>query len=270
MKTSPLSFLTAALFLSAAALRAQVEYVDPAIGGQGVLLEPTRPTVSLPNSMVRVYPMRADQLDDQIQSFPLTIISHRSGELFWLMPGAGSPEAWDRPAAYDQEVETPYYYATRFDGSLIRTEFTPTARCGFFRFTFPSAKPVVLLANRLRGGRLDFGSNFVSGEERFHGMSAFFYGEFSAPVQVQSSRANQRLTVSAQAGQKTLGFRYGISFISAEQAKKNLREEIPAWDFEAIKGRARAGWNKALGADSSRRRHAGAEARFLHRPVSLF
>ena len=52
--------------------RAQVEYVDPSMGGQGFLLEPTRPTVSLPNSMVRVYPVRKDQLDDQIHSFPLT------------------------------------------------------------------------------------------------------------------------------------------------------------------------------------------------------
>src|ERR1700733_11123245 len=29
--------------------QAQVEYVDPSMGGQGVLLEPTKPTVSLPN-----------------------------------------------------------------------------------------------------------------------------------------------------------------------------------------------------------------------------
>jgi hypothetical protein len=57
----------------------QVEHVDPSMGGQGFMLEPTRPTVSLRNSMVRVYPVRKDQLDDQIQSFPLTIISHRSG-----------------------------------------------------------------------------------------------------------------------------------------------------------------------------------------------
>src|SRR5580698_4447785 len=63
---------------------AQIEYVDPTIGNVGILLEPTRPTVSLPNSMVRVYPVRKDGLDDQLQSFPLTIISHRLGELFWL------------------------------------------------------------------------------------------------------------------------------------------------------------------------------------------
>src|SRR3954464_8639668 len=81
---------------------AQVEYVDPTIGGQGFLLEPTRPTVHLPNSMVRVYPVRKDQLDDQIQSFPLTIISHRLGELFSIMPFDGKTAAisWNRPAAY--------------------------------------------------------------------------------------------------------------------------------------------------------------------------
>jgi len=247
MKTSPLSFIAATVFLSAATVRGQVEYVDPALGGQGFMLEPTRPTVSLPNSMVRVYPVRADQLDDQIHSFPLTIISHRLGELFWLMPSDGAPEAWERPAAYDQEVERPYYYATRFDGSLIRTEFTPTARCGYFRFTFPSAKPVVLLANWLRGELANEGSNGVSGVERFHGMQAFFYGEFSAPAQVQPSRGNQRLTVRAQEGEKVLGFRYGVSFISVAQAKRNLAEEIPAWNFEAIKGKARDRWNKTLG-----------------------
>ena len=49
---------------------AQVEYVDPNIGGVGYLLEPTRPTVSLPNSMLRFYPARWDVLDDQIQSSP--------------------------------------------------------------------------------------------------------------------------------------------------------------------------------------------------------
>jgi hypothetical protein len=73
---------------------AQVEYVDPTIGNVGILLVPTRPAVFLPNSMVRVYPMRADALDDRIESFPLTISSHRMDELFSIMPGES-----DKPAA---------------------------------------------------------------------------------------------------------------------------------------------------------------------------
>ena len=247
MKNTIAQFFSAGMLLIASLASAQVEYVDPSMGGQGFMLEPTRPTVSLPNSMVRVYPVRKDQLDDQIHSFPLTIVSHRLGELFWLMPGDGSPDAWNRPAAYDQEVETPYYYSTRFDASLIQTEFAPAAHCGYFRFTFPSNKPVVLLANRLEGSVSIGDNNSVSGVEKFNNMQAFFYGEFSAPVQVQASANNRRLTISAQAGQKVLEFRYGISFISTGQARKNLQAEILAWSFEKVKHAARERWNAVLG-----------------------
>jgi len=226
--------------------QAQVEWVDPTMGGQGFMLEPTRPTVSLPNSMVRVYPVRKDQLDDQIRSFPLTIISHRLGELFWMMPAA-SADTWDSPQAYDQETTTPYYFATRFDDSLIRTEFTPAARAGYFRFTFPSGKPVVLLANRYPGD-LAFSNNVLTGVERFNNMQAFVYGEFDLPMQGTVSGDDQkRLALTVANGNKTLQFRYGISFISIEQARKNLSKEIPNWNFEKLKQAAKDRWNAVLG-----------------------
>ena len=93
-------FLAAVTILTAPAW-AQVAYVDPTIGNVSILLVPTRPAVYLPNSMVRVYPIRSDALDDRIESFPLTISSHRALELFSIMPGNG------RAAAYDQEKTTP-------------------------------------------------------------------------------------------------------------------------------------------------------------------
>jgi predicted alpha-1,2-mannosidase len=257
VQTSRFWLVFMAALLNVATASAQVEFVDPSIGGQGFLLEPTRPTVSLPNSMVRVYPVRKDQLDDQIHSFPLTIISHRMGELFWLMPSDGVPDAWDRPIAYDQETETPYYYSARFQSSLIRSEFAPAARCGYFRFSFTSGKAVVLLANR-QGGELSGGpDNSVSGSENIVGqgrmspgtMHAFVYGEFSAPVKMQTRdiKNGKLLIVSPPDGATALEFRYGISFLSVEQAKKNLQEEIPDWNFESIKRRARDRWNEALG-----------------------
>jgi predicted alpha-1,2-mannosidase len=246
-----------ALVSCAATALAQVEWVVPSMGGQGFMLEPTRPTVSLPNSMVRVYPVRKDQLDDQIHSFPLTIISHRLGELFWLMPSDGSQDAWDRAQAYDQELETPYYYSARFDGSLIRSEFSPTERCGYFRFTFPSGKPVVLLANRREGELTGQADGSVSGFEKFRGegrissgeMQAFVYGEFSVPVTLDKAAAGNgnRLTISATGSQNVLEFRYGISFISVDQAKANLKKEIPDWKFDDVKEAARARWNSVLG-----------------------
>ena len=221
---------------------AQVDYVDPTIGNVGILLVPTRPAVYLPNSMVRVYPIRSDAMDDQIDSFPLTISSHRMQELFSIMPGEG-----DGAAAYDQEKTTPYYYSTRFDGSMIQTEFSLAERCGYFRFSFPNGNATVVLSNR-EPGILNAQGGVVSGEERFSGMKAFVYGEFGSPVTFKVETAGDKSRVVAVGqGAKQIEFRYGISFISVEQAKKNLQREIPAWGFDRVRDAAKARWNEALG-----------------------
>ncbi|UWZ86092.1 GH92 family glycosyl hydrolase [Occallatibacter riparius] len=245
-KTTSLSAIAAAIFFFLGLLvvrhaAAQVEYVDPTIGNVGILLVPTRPSVYLPNSMVRVYPIRADAMDDRIESFPLTISSHRQPELFSIMPGDG------KPAAYDQEQTTPYYYSTRFDDSQIRAVFTPTERCGYWRFSFPKGSGSVVLANRQPGSLHAEQRGAVSGEESVDGLHAYFYGEFSAPVSMKAESADgkSRMIVTAQG--QTLEFRYGISFINAEQAQKNLRREIPEWGFERVKDAAKTRWNQTLG-----------------------
>lgn len=220
---------------------AQVEYVDPTIGNVGILLAPTRPTVYLPNSMVRMYPLRKDAFDDRIEAFPLTISSHRSSELFGIMPGDGTP------APYDQEVTTPYYYSTRFSESGVRAEFTATERCGYFRFTFSQGKASLELANRIAGEMRLHDGNIVEGEEQFNNMNAYVYGIFNKPVAVTTKRSDgkQQLLISANSG--ALEFRYGISFISTEQAKSNLLHEMPSPDFEKVKSEGKARWNSTLG-----------------------
>ncbi len=55
-----------------------------------------------------------------------------------------------------------------------------------------------------------------------------------------------RLIVSS-ADSKVLEFRYGISFISVEQAKNNLHREIPDWGFDRVKDAGRRRWNETLG-----------------------
>jgi len=235
--------LLASLTLLASRSHAQVEYVDPTIGNVGILLEPTRPTVYLPNSMVRVYPIRADAMADQIVSFPLTISSHRMDELFSIMPGQRSG-----PAAYDQEKTTPYYYSVRFDDSLIRTEFSPTERCGYFRFTFPQGKATVVLSNRQLGDLQTQPDGAITGEEHFNNMKAFVYGEINTPVTFKTETKDGRTILTAASPQtNALEFRYGISFISVEQARKNLQREIPAWGFDRVKDAAKARWNNTLG-----------------------
>ena len=266
MKRLLLPLLAAGSLLPMPGLLAQVEYVDPTIGGLGFMLEPTRPTVSLPNSMVRVYPVRNDQLDDQIHSFPLTIISHRLGELFWLMPCDGSPDsgAWNRPAAYDQETLTPYYYSTRFDDSLIRTEFTPTERCGYFRFTFPSGKATVLLANRFPGELSGSGSNVVTGIERFHDMQAFVYGEFSAPVRLQPNGDSARSGWPSRRPTASSSWNFATASPSSASSRRGriCRKKSPPGLLTASKARpATAG--TGAGPDRGQRRHARRSGAFF-------
>jgi predicted alpha-1,2-mannosidase len=233
----------AILLMSVRSVQAQVEYVDPTIGNVGVLLVPTRPAVYLPNSMIRFYPIRADALDDRIESFPLTISSHRQPELFSIMPGEN-----DMPAPYDQEKTTPYYYSTRFDESLIQTEFSPTERCGYFRFTFPDGNTAVVLANRQTGALHIDVDGSITGEEVVGDLQAYVYGEFRQPVafKVEAVSGKSRALATGK-GPNVLEFRYGVSFISVGQAKKNLQREIPDWGFERIRDEAKARWNETLG-----------------------
>lgn len=47
-------------------------------------------------------------------------------------------------------------------------------------------------------------------------------------------------------GTKTVNLRYGISFISEEQAKKNLQRELPDYNLRALAEKGRQIWDKAL------------------------
>lgn len=220
---------------------AQVESVDPTIGNIAILLAPTRPAVYLPNSMVRVYPVRDDATADQIQFFPLTIASHRGAELFSIMPGDGSA------AAYDEEVTTPYFYSTRFDELGAAIEFTATERCGVFRFKFAHDGSQVLLANRISGTLELHDGGIVEGEEQFNSMAAYVYGSFSRPVETIAKRNGQKQELHVSAGAGMLEFRYGVSFISTEQAKRNLEHEVGTRTFDQVRDAAKARWNDALG-----------------------
>ena len=245
-------FIGASSVLPAQEKNSGLSFVDPSIGGVGIILEPTRPTVHLPNSMVRVFPMRKDHLDDQISFFPLSIASHRLYPLFKFMPisGTGEDGVWDERFVYGPETLTPYFYKTTFEPSGISLEFSPHERSGYFRISFPDDQ-----ANHIRLGvnhRGDInieGKRVITGTEEFAGMKAFFYAETDRDivnVQYRESSGKSQVLISIDRALAPLSFRYGISFISIGQAKQNLQKEIPDQDFLAVKSHAAAAWEEKL------------------------
>jgi predicted alpha-1,2-mannosidase len=231
--------------------KSNVDYVDPTIGSVGLILEPTRPAMYLPNSMVRMFPSRKDQLDDQISYFPLTIASHRQQSLFGFIPVSGevTNENWQRSLTYDQEKAKPYSYSV-FLEDADTLEFSPAAHSGYFSIGFAGNEPHYLRLSILNDGELTpDGKRALSGKETFNGMSAYFYAELNTDITGTSYRGDnkQHLFVALGNKAKRVDVRYGVSFISVEQAKANLSAEIPVWGINTVRKEALSAWNKVLG-----------------------
>ncbi len=232
---------------------AGIDFVDPDIGGVGLLLQPARPTVQLPNRMIRVYPSRKDYLDDQIRSFPLTLVSHRNGELFGILPFTGRMPAEAPVSAWDNQLETstPWYLKTWLEDYDITVEFTPGKMTGYFRFTYPREPLKNLYLTGIRRGKWEMSEKgTISAVDSIYGMKAFLAGEFSSSFLFRDTiidgRKRQYL-VFQDDNRNIVGFKYSVSFISGEQALRNIAGEIPGWTFGELKSKAEREWENALG-----------------------
>lgn len=242
-----------------------LKYVDPNIGAVGYLLHPMRPNVQLPNQPIRMHPYRKDYLDDQIAFFTLSMVSHREGELFGVLPGIIKKEndIWNDKQTYDHdhEILKPNYYSTYFVNSEITTEFVPGKKAGFFKFTFPDKgiKKLKFHVNH-EGSWKQGDGNSIIGIEEFGGMKAYVFGEFNSKVNIEFDKeivVNKRRKTSREQSNawvsfpensnKVIEFKYAISYISIEQAQKTLQAEISQWNFSELKQQATTIWNSSLG-----------------------
>jgi predicted alpha-1,2-mannosidase len=225
-------------------------YVDPRIGNVGAILEPTRPTAQQPNQLIRSYPERKDHLDDQIRHFHLTLISHRLGQLFGIMPFTGKSNPARMPISAsdpENEVLSPYYYSEWLEDYNITTEFAPGCKAGYFRVQFPKATEKNIFLKIINDGNWKAVSNkALVGEEVFDGMKAWVYAELNQPFSYRSDKNKQGVISWPTESANVVEFKYAISFISADQAKQNLLSEIPAWSFDGLKAQAKLAWDKVL------------------------
>jgi len=246
-------FIFSSIFSCAQNMESNLSYVDPTIGGVGVILQPTRPTVHLPNSMVRMFPNRKDHLDDQIGNFHLNITSHRKEQVFAFMPVSGSDISvlWNKKQENSDEILTPYYYKTSFENTGNSIEFSPHERSGYFRVNFIDDNNHYLRMKLFNGtGEFNIsGKNVISGKEDFAGMTAYFYAVTDkdiTDVQYLNKTDKKAVLIGFGNNKQEVSFRYGFSYISVEQAQKNLEKEIPGFDFDKVKINARKVWDAAL------------------------
>ncbi len=234
-------------------IREPVDYVNNRIGNISILLVPTFPTTHLPNSMLRMIPAHREFVTDRMQGLPLNVPSHRQGDVLLLMPFCGDVDNWNIAKInyrYDHEISTPYRYSVFLDDYGINVDFAPAAKAAVYSFTFEENGQRAIMLRTVGNGEIKADGKLMSGFENYRGTKHYFYLEFDrVPEQIVSSKGDKHVNAFAQfdPAVKTVKARYGISYISVEQAKKNLEKEITDFDVERVARNARNEWNKVLG-----------------------
>ena len=237
------------------------------------MLTATIPYVQWPHGMARLAPITTPGITDRYLADKIYGFPAGAGMLM-----ASTGEASPQPAAYasefdhDFETATPYYYAANLESWGIRAEFTAAREAAYYRFTFPASQHAHLALSLNKHARLEVVDNkTVQGSEQLDGpigelihadgvTTEYFYAQFSKPFPSYQTWSGKELLHAPKQDGAHVGFvtdaetkqgeqievRVGISYISVEQARRNLEREIPGWEFEKLKAELRDAWNKTL------------------------
>jgi predicted alpha-1,2-mannosidase len=239
-----------------------IDLVNPYMGNISHLLVPTFPTIHLPNSMLRVYPERADFTGMTINGLPLVVTSHRGSSAFHLSPFQGV-EADLEPVisySYDQEKLTPYSYSVCLDEQNVQVDFGLSHQSAAYDLRFEEDAPSYLVLHS-ENGKLNWDGSAISGyqlignetrvylylipEEGPAEVAALHQGVLETAA--SSEGRDACLVLKYPRGSCLLHIKYGISFIDEAQARLNMERELTGKTVAELQADGRDTWNDALG-----------------------
>jgi len=173
--------------------------------------------------------------------------------------------------SHKNEKASPGYYEVLLDNNNIKAQLTTSIRSGMHQYTFPQTAKAgsILIDLKWRDEVLESWIEKVSDYE-LRGLRRsrswaqnqylYFYIKFERPIkeflvfndgkEVNDSKAEgKNLKVAVQfdlSAGKIIRAKVGISGVNAEGAKLNLDSEIKDWNFDKLRGNAKASWNKEL------------------------
>ena len=169
------------------------------------------------------------------------------------------------------EFASPGFYAVKLDDYEIFVELTSTNRAGFHKYSFPkNTEAFVTLDLTHRDEVLESSFKQIS-EYEIEGMRRsrswaqdqyiYFVAKFNQPIKKLNLAVNDTIIESitevvsknikaafefGDISNNKLLMKVGISAVSTEGARNNLEAEVPGWNFEEVKQKARMEWNKEL------------------------
>jgi predicted alpha-1,2-mannosidase len=180
---------------------------------------------------------------------------------------------------HKDEVASPGYYSVYLKDNLVKVELTATKRVALHRYTFPATRiaRVILDIGHQIGSTPSTGRSRVDivNDHQIEGCKStergniYFVAEFSKPFEYYGTFDAYYKTPesggsifpykNSEIGDKIGAFvtfqtedkeqilvKMALSYVDVEGARKNLKEEMPDFDFEGIKSNAEKIWNKEL------------------------
>lgn len=180
---------------------------------------------------------------------------------------------------HDEEKASPGYYQVMLKDENINVELTTTQRNGIHRYQYPAGEDAeVILDMDHSADKGSWGRRIINAQIRIlndHAVEGYriitgwaklrkiyFYMEFSSPILTSTLRDGGRVheNTAVVNGTNLHGcFRFGklngkpltckvaLSSVSMENARQNMEQEAPHWDFDRYMAAADADWEKQLG-----------------------
>ena len=161
--------------------------------------------------------------------------------------------------SHKAEYVRPGYYSVML-ASGIRVELTATQRVAFHRYSFPADATKGYIALNLAQGigwdkmtSCKFkqeSDKTVTGFRMSEGWAkdqrVYFVAEFSEPVKLEENERDTIGIFSVASTSQPLLVKVGIPAVSVENARENLQQELPGWNFASVVAKANADWNREL------------------------
>ncbi len=168
-----------------------------------------------------------------------------------------------------------YYEATVEE--RIGAQLTVTERTGMARYTYPEGDEfgTVIIGAGIAATPIEQAAVVVTGPSSCEGYAEggnfcgirtpykiYFVAEFDAPAAETGIWKDDTLTPGGRFAEgstsgvyftfdlgksRNVQYRIGVSYVSVENARENLRAENDTWDFTAVRSAAEAAWNRYLG-----------------------
>lgn len=174
--------------------------------------------------------------------------------------------------SHSDETASPGYYSVLLKKYGIKAELTATSRVGFHRYTFPESDESNIIIDLGEGIDWDeptdtylnqVDARTIEGYRYSRGWAknqkVYFRAEFSKDMRftkviepVYRWRSKDSLNVQKAILQfstvknEVIEVKVALSYVSCGNAEKNMKAELPDWDFNMTKAKAKAEWNTEL------------------------